>query len=538
MSDQADRGSTGDDGAEASGAANTPQTRQPSDGDGTDGRWRDRLEGALARRLGIDVRALAAFRVAVAAILLGDLAFRARELRAFYTDAGVLPRSALAAESPALATLSVHALSGAPAVQAALFGATALAAFAVLVGYRTRVATVLTLGLVASMHARNPYVLNGGDGLLSLSFLLGVFLPLSARWSVDACRRRGESDASPTAATPPDDGDGGVGDRRDTLAVSLATAALLAQPVTIYAANAGFKLRSGPWVEGDAILTVLQLGQYSVRLGPYLTAAPRLLTALTWLWVALLLAAPLLLVATGWRRTALAAAYATVHLGMAATMRLGFFPLVSVAVLLPFLPPPIWDALERRVATPATRAATVADRAVGGTARWQPPPWSRRAARRLGTVAVAVVLVGSILWPTVALGIAAVPDNGSEAAPDYTWRLFAPHPSTHHRWIVAPATLSTGDRVDALDGSPVTWERPPDVAGTYPSTLWHRYVADLRAGNVADPSPLGAYLCRRGVPGRSAAIDTVAFYVVEEPVPAADRGERRRVQYVERDCRE
>ena len=512
-----------------------PASRQPTaPGSTTGDEWRRRLVAAVRRRFGIDARALAGFRIAVAALVVGDLAFRARSLQTFYTDAGVLPRSALAAEYPTLAALSLHALSGTVAVQAALFGATALIALALLVGYRTPLATVLTLGLVASMNARNPYVLNGGDGLLTVALLVALFLPLGARWSVDARRRAGDDaptgDASPGREDP-------VGRNASGRVSSVATATLLVQPVAIYAANAGFKLRSPLWRQGEAIQVVLQLEQFAVGLAPYLTGHHRLLTALTWLWMALVVASPLLLVVTDWRRTVLVAAYAVVHVGMAATMRLGLFPLVSVAVLVPFLPPAVWDRLEGLLAGPARAATAFADDALAEPAPWRLPPWLARSAGRLGTVAVTVVLVASLLWPAAALGLPAVPTAAEQSAPDYTWNLFAPHPSTHHRWIVAPATLSTGERVDALDGSAVTWERPPDAGETYPNALWHRYVVDIRAGNVDDPRPLGAYLCRRGVPGRSAAIDTVAFYVLETPVRAVGGGERRRIEYVDRDCR-
>ena len=110
-----------------------PASRQPTaPGSTTGDGWRRRLVAAVRRRFAIDARALAGFRIAVAALVGGDVAFRARSLRAFYTDAGVLPRSALAAEYPTLAALSLHALSGSVAVQAVLFAATALAALALL----------------------------------------------------------------------------------------------------------------------------------------------------------------------------------------------------------------------------------------------------------------------------------------------------------------------------------------------------------------------------------------------------------------------
>ena len=51
------------------------------------------LREAARRWVGVDTRALAAFRIAVGCIPLANLACRPRSLRAFYTDAGAAPRS-------------------------------------------------------------------------------------------------------------------------------------------------------------------------------------------------------------------------------------------------------------------------------------------------------------------------------------------------------------------------------------------------------------------------------------------------------------
>ena len=58
----------------------------------TGGALRDRFGRGIERRLAIDARALAALRMALGGILLVDLARRAANTGAFYTDAGVLPR--------------------------------------------------------------------------------------------------------------------------------------------------------------------------------------------------------------------------------------------------------------------------------------------------------------------------------------------------------------------------------------------------------------------------------------------------------------
>jgi len=475
-----------------------------------------RSRSALARRFGVDTRALAAFRVALGVLVLSDLAMRARHLTAFYTDAGVHPRSTFVETYPTLSALSVHTVTGSARGQAALFVLTAAVALALLVGYRTRLAAALTWYLLLSLYLRNPYVLNGGDGLLILSLLFGAFLPLGERWSVDALR-----DVDP----------------RQHVA-GAATGAFLLQLVVIYVANAGFKLQGNAWTSGRAVRYVLALEQFSVRLGPHVTAFPELLVAVNWLWVAMLLGAPLLVVATGWRRTLVVAPYVCAHLVMLSTLRLGLFPLVTVAMLSAYLPSSVWDRVEEGVAAPvAGRAGRLEDR-LRGLVRREPrlPAGVRRAGRVAAPVVVATLLVGSVAWPAASLGVVEAPvDNDDVETDGYVWRLFAPNPPTSVRWVVAPATLETGETVDALDGSAVEWD-PPDAADTYPSALWHRYFNEMRSAGAAERRPLGTYLCRRGVPERAASVESVSVYLVEEPLAAAGGGDRRQVEVVSREC--
>ena len=70
-----------------------------------------------------------------------------------------------------------------------------LLAVALLVGYRTRLATIGSWILLASIHVRLPVVINAGDTLLRVLLFWSIFLPLGAMWSVDA--RRGRPVAAP-----------------------------------------------------------------------------------------------------------------------------------------------------------------------------------------------------------------------------------------------------------------------------------------------------------------------------------------------------
>jgi hypothetical protein len=481
---------------------------------------------ALARRLGVDARALAALRVAVGALLLADLAIRATDLVAHYTDAGVLPRAALATQYPTLSRLSLHALSGAAWVQAALFLAAVVAAVALVVGYRTRLATAASLVLLVSLHLRNPLLLNAGDALLRRLLLWSLFLPLGRRWSLDALR--GDHPTS--------------GSRSHSRVASVASAALLLQVVVIYAINAAFKLRGDLWLRGDAIQYVFSLDHLTVRLGDLLAGYPALLEAFDWLWLALVSASVLLVVLTGRARAAFAGLLAAMHLGMALTMRLGVFPLVSVAALLPFLPSSVWDAVEAHTATwrarifdaPPVRALRRAPPA-GSIASHAPtlPGWTRRVPSVVAAVLLAVVLG----FNAASLGYVAAPDAVADTVDERGWTMFAPEPRGVDGWYVVVGHLDDGGQVDAFHDSPVRWEPPPDAADTYPSHRWFLYLLDLRAPANADLRPQFAdYVCREWSDRHDRRLSGVTIYYVEQPTRLDGPEPTRRVEMGRYSC--
>ena len=515
------------------------------------------LRAVLARRFAVDVRALAALRMALGGLLLVDLLARSRFLVLFYTDAGVLPRAALRATRPMVSTLSVHALWGGATAQAALFLLAGVAALALAAGYHTRVAAVVSWLLLVSLQARNPVVVAGGDVLLRRTLFWGLFLPLGARWSLDAAAGRtglrwwdAESGDDDTAAS--------------TSLAGSATAALLVQPVLVYGTNAVLKFRGTAWPSGRAIRIAFGLDRYTLPTGELLseTAGPAL-SVLGWVWLGLLVAAPLLVVLRGRARSTLAAGFAAGHLGMLATMRLGLFPLVSAAALLPYVHSGIWDRLA------ATRPVVWLEDRLGR--RWTEPeedgtadragrPWSRprravpvpvpvpasrRSVRRLSRAVVAVLLVGVLVWNAVALGYAPVDDADAPWADvpraDVPWDMFAPAPPEGRVWVVAPGRTVDGDRVDAYEGTRLSphedrWDRPSTA---YESVRWRKYVVSLVWGE--EPRlirPFAAGLCARWSRTHATELDNVTVYAVREPVRLDGLpGERERRRLVEHDCR-
>lgn len=439
------------------------------------------LRERVGDHLGIDGRALAAFRVLLGAILLLDLLLRARNLGTLYTDNGLYPIAVLSEQYPVAVQFSVHALSGALWYQALLFIVAGVCAVCLVVGYRTRVATVACLYLLASLHIRNPNVLSGGDALLQHLMFWAVFLPLGERWSVDARRAS----------------------RARTRIVSVATVALLIQVLLVYGVNAVLKFESESWLSGTAVETVFRIDRYTEWLGPIVAEFPLLLQTANWVWVALLAASPLLVVFTGRLRALLVGAFVSVHLGMFATMQLGIFPLVSIAALVPFLPSECWDAVDQKTATWGLRhasgdlLATLAGTVPSVGARLSNRSLSVWISRITHTV-LAVVLVTLVAVNAIAVGFLPVPPPADDVLSgnpaDSRWTLFAPHPPQTEQWVTAQGQLESGAPVDVLSESPLRWRNPDEGHVTYSTARMRKYAASL-GESESSRAAFADYLC-------------------------------------------
>ena len=141
----------------------------------------------LAKILGADLRSLGVLRIAVGALILIDLIHRSTDMVAHYTDIGAFPRSAAIENAYSRWTFSLHMMNGTWQVQAVLFVVAAAFAVALMVGYRTRLATIVSWFLLLSLQNRNWLILPG-DNLMRALLFWAIFLPWGARFSVDKIR--------------------------------------------------------------------------------------------------------------------------------------------------------------------------------------------------------------------------------------------------------------------------------------------------------------------------------------------------------------
>lgn len=290
----------------------------------------------------IDLRTLALFRIGLGLLLLIDLALRARDLTAHYTDFGILPR-AVAVDFLSSGSFSLHLLNGTVWFQAGLFAVAAVFAVLLLIGYRTRLMIIVSWVLLLSLQNRNPQILSGEDNLIILLMFWAMFLPLGARFSVDAALDR-RSPSTPNAF------------------YSVATIALLVQGMSMYYFSALLKA-DAQWVpDGTAVYYALQLDYFATSFALWFRQFPDLLEGLTYYVWALELIGPILIFSPIFHRTlrlAMLVAFVTMHIGFFLCLEIGLFPFVSILMNLVFLPGWVWDALDRKMRPAARRNLTI-----------------------------------------------------------------------------------------------------------------------------------------------------------------------------------
>jgi len=510
-----------------------------------------RRSGALDRLFAIDGRSLAAFRIGIGTLVLADLWTRYSAIEQHYTDSGILSREAYARllqVSPW--QWSIHFWTGTVAGQSVLFLLAAAAACALIAGYRTRAATVVTWALIVSLQVRNPMVLYGADQLLRLMLFWSMFLPLGAVWSINKKRAVAISQE--------------IGDRHRFREIgvcprflSMATAALLLQPCVMYF-FAGL-LKSNPsWHSGGALGYALSAETYVTPLGRMLASFPALVSVLSPVvpWIEIFAPVALLM---PWRTTqfrkVVLPLLAAFHVGMGAALHTGLFQPVVLVALIPFVPADVWYRLG--IGCGEVSGASTEKRADSSS--------SRRLSIAVQVV-VALLFVYSVAWNVVGLGAEEYTaqhnlswmrewwSEGRTGIPlsfrDYAverrmggfgwigrvtalyqrWEMFERVGPEIRGWPVIVGTLADGQKVRVLGGGAPQGDdgsqlAPAEPLAFYPGARWLVYFTYLRtSGTKAARELLPAVVTRdweQRNPGKKLESLRILFV---QPSPAAVGG--------------
>lgn len=367
---------------------------------------------------GIDVRCLAIFRIAIALIILADLILRSRFIVESYTDEGFLPRDLVVSPD---CYFSLQMLDGTYAFQLGHFIVAGIGGLMLLAGYRTRVATIICWMLTVSLHARNGFLLDAGDDLLRSMLFWSLFLPLGLRYSVDARKK---------LVTDPQ------------IVLSPASAALLLQFACVYFFAGWFKTGEA-WRNGTAIEYALGQTQWIRPAGEFLRQYPALLRYLTPCVVWFETLAPLCLFIpfrTRQFRMVVIPAFWLFMLGLATTIWLHIFPLITATATIPFLSSIIWPY-------PATKEPDTARSVRRGRVLWN----CVFAVLATSTILVQAAHFGQSLLPTEERVVSLIGWNP-------IWSMYSNLPKYSYHFSTE-ATLQDGSTVDLINSDVSTSDR-------------------------------------------------------------------------------
>ncbi len=380
----------------------------------------------LRETFSIDPRTLGVFRIALGGILLLDLLLRVRYFGELYVEGG----AALLTVRPNL--YSLHELSFDPVYQSALFLLAGAFGLMLLLGFWTRLATIGSLVLSVSLLNVWPGMGDYGDYILRALLLWGIFLPLGARFSLDAKRRGGRP---PTG-----------------LVFSAATVAVQLQFCFVFFFAGISKLGGPEWEMGTAIELTLANSYWSHPFGDWLAQQRGLLRLMTPLVVYFELFGPIAMLLTARTvvgRLLVLAAFWSFQFGLAISLELNVFPLVNFASTIPFLPVWLWRQVDLRLGGKApTTVITAAEEGRSENVLGLPPAVN---------VAVTVMLLFTFVLNFHTLGRIHVPiPSWLQTATHHvgmyqTWTMYAPRPPTddvmlEHEYVpVSGVTLEQAD---------------------------------------------------------------------------------------------
>lgn len=192
--------------------------------------------------------------------------------------------------------------------------------FFVMIGFKTRISTIICFVLMVSMHNRNYTILNSGDTLMRCMLFLMMFAPTHVKYSVDAYLKRNTEE--------PFHGE-----------ISILTIRLLQlQFSLVYLATTLFKLKGYDWVDGSAVYYTSRLVNFQRIVLPIVFDYPFLVKFATWSALFIEFAMGSLVWVKELRLPVLLSGL-FLHLLIEISMSIGFFEWVMIAAYILFLEP-------------------------------------------------------------------------------------------------------------------------------------------------------------------------------------------------------
>ncbi len=411
----------------------------------------------LTKTFAMDLRSLAVFRMALGLLILWDLLWQRWPCLHAHYSGGVMDPALLADESRMLGWfLSLHQLFPDPTALHTLFAVQALLAVALIAGWRTWVIAPLNWLLLCSLQAANFFVLDGGDALLRLMLLFGCFLPLGARWSLDARRRQ-----SPALTTLPP--------------VFLpAAACLMLQVAAVYWFSVFFKT-DPMWTQSyDLLYYAFHTPLYAKAPALFLAGYPALLKVVTFLvywwevlgplWVLVMASKPRL-------RLAGIGVFWLFHFMIFLSFGLEVFSFACMTGWVVFVPGKLWDRFNHETRTAPSSAAV------------QKPSRALLATQGVAVGLFLLALLGNAV-SVQGKRFHEMPQPFRSVATAFmlnqTWRAFSTEATLSQQyWVGIDGQTDDGQWLNLITGQPADGELPPSIRHYFPNERWRHSILFL-----------------------------------------------------------
>lgn len=449
----------------------------------------------------VDLRSIAIMRIAVALVLLTDLAIRSTDMEVFYTDAGALPRSVLYQWCYNPWFTSVHTLFGSYQAEVWLFVAAAVAAICLLIGWQTRVFTIISWFMLMSLQNRNPLIGQGGDDLLRMALFWAIFLPWGRFYSMDSRKKPAPADTRYSGA---------------------ACLGYMAQVSAVYIFSALLKTSPEWHSQGTALYYALSLDQILMPAGKLIYYHPHLLMFLTHLTLYFEISVPIFVFLPVWNdasRTFAFLGLIAMHIGISLCLFVGLFFLIGMATAIGLIPTPAMDRIESfvrkilkkpklqpyqaEVLQPDDIAETeeVADENASGARRSKKllPKSFLESASAFKETILLFLLAYIIIWNYGNLDEAQYEISpklqwlGYSLRLNQNWGMFAPSVFKDDGWYIFEGTLVNGQKIDLnRNGTKVDYRKPEPVLSLYKNDRWRKYLENYL---FVDNSYMRPYYC-------------------------------------------
>ncbi len=293
----------------------------------------------LKQSFSLDFRSLGLLRILIGVIVLVDLLGRFTDWHIFYSNEGILSNSYWKQEMSSWYHFSFFAIFDFYFWPVIVFFIHALIAGFYLVGFHTKVMSVLLWVFTCSMQDHNWLINSGGDDVLRVMLFVTLFLPLGAYFSVD--RARCQNPVQEKSLT------------------NLWTFVYLFQLTAVYYFT-GILKESGIWLKDfSAIYYALKIKVYRGAGAPFLEMFPWGLRIATLWTIVLEIAGPFLLIVNAFFfkfkdqiKVFLITNFILLHLGIVFAFSIGTFPWICLIFWIGLLPTSVWSFLENKLIKP------------------------------------------------------------------------------------------------------------------------------------------------------------------------------------------